>query len=356
MNDNGVAISPLSRATARVHREHSIEPVMNASDEREPFCFLERVAGSVAMAAVALAAVLAFQGILQPLNQNQSANASNATRQPSAKVSRRQNHARTRTARASDESPTSDGAAVRPPSPGAEQPKEAPAMSDAPAPVIGPVDLFRMRDDVVAQSPKPEREVSMLAPREAEKNPSSRADSLWIQAKLHELGYYSGNITGIWGPVSRSALRDFKTMNGLPGDDRWDRDTEQALSSRQGVRASGTFIGGWARSFEACRTGRGAPIVIRSTGASTDAGKCDFRSVRQETATTWRIQAACFAGERTWQANVSLKLTASSLNWTSERGTNTYVRCPKSDIAAAGFSGNVAGPTLLDYLRRQATR
>jgi peptidoglycan hydrolase-like protein with peptidoglycan-binding domain len=54
-------------------------------------------------------------------------------------------------------------------------------------------------------------------------------------------------INGNWGPVSRSALRDFKTMNGLPGDDRRDRDTEQALSSRQGVRASATFIGDWAR-------------------------------------------------------------------------------------------------------------
>jgi hypothetical protein len=273
--------SPLSREATRVYREQSADPVMNASDEQEPLSAPERVAGSVAMVTVALVTVLAFQGISQ--TQNQSA-----------------------------------------------VPKlHAPAMSGPPAPVIGPLDLFRARDDTVAQSPKPETEISMPALRGAEKNPSSRSDSLWIQAKLRELGYYSGDINGNWGPVSRSALRDFKTMNGLPGDDRWDRDTEQALSSRQGVRASSTFVGGWALSVEACRTGRGAPIVIRPTGASTDGAKCDFRSVKRETAATWRIEAACSVGERMWRANVNLKLTASNLNWTSERGTDTYVRCPK---------------------------
>jgi hypothetical protein len=254
---------------------------MNASDEQEPLSAPERVAGSVAMVAVTLVAVLAFQGISQTRSQS------------------------------------------------AVTKLHAPAVSDPPAPVIGPLDLFRMRDGTVAQLPKPETEISRPAPHGAEKNPSSRSDSLWIQAKLRELGYYSGDINGNWGPVSRSALRDFKTMNGLPGDDRWDRDTEQALSSRQGVRASATFIGGWAWSDEACRTGSGAPIVIRPTGASTDGGKCDFRSVKRETAATWRIQAACSVGERMWHANVNLKLTASNLNWTSERGTDTFVRCRK---------------------------
>jgi len=207
-----------------------------------------------------------------------------------------------------------------------------PDIGGLPPPLIEPIDLLRMKDVVSAEQPKAIREVGIAPPPGRERNPSNRSDALWIQTKLHDLGYYTGNISGVWGSASRNALRDFKTMNGLQEDDKWDQETEERLLSRQGVRASSTFMGGWAPSIDECQhlRGRSAPLVIRPRGAETDGGKCSFRSVKQEAATTWRVQAACSAEGQSWNANISLKLTGSNLNWSSERGTETYVRCSKS--------------------------
>jgi hypothetical protein len=234
----------------------------------------------------------------------------------------------------------------------------SPEIAGLPAPLIGSPDLFQMNDAMSIQVFKPARKVAIVlagekaaipssskdaaipsrseeaavpSPPGAERDPSNRSDALWIQTKLRDLGYYAGNANGVWGPASRSALHDFKTMNGLQEDDKWDKETEQRLLSKQSVRASSTFIGSWAKDAEGCQRVRsGTPLVIRSGGAeSSEGGKCDFRSVKREAATMWRIQAACSADKQAWTANISLKLTGSNLNWSSERGTETYVRCSK---------------------------
>jgi hypothetical protein len=304
--------------------------IMNASYEQVPFSSSELAAGSMAMAAVALVAFLAFQSVSRPGDVPLSGSPSDATRQPE------------KAPQVPDVSPTSDSAPDNRASPAPARPNETPAdflpntaammkppalaMTDQPTRLIGLLDLFQMRG-FGAASPKPEEEVP--TPRGAIRDPSSLSDALWVQTRLRDLGYYSGSISGVWGPASRRALFDFKTMNGLPDGDRWDRETEQALSSRHSVHASSTFIGIWAKSIETCHAGRGIPLVIRPRGAKTDGGKCDFHAVKRETATTWQIQANCSAEERVWRANISLKLTASSLHWTSERGAETYVRCPK---------------------------
>jgi len=230
----------------------------------------------------------------------------------------------------------------------------------APPSLIGPRDLFQADDVMTAPprgsdreaaipppQPRPEREApsvperpgreaalpppdeAAIPPPEPERNPSNHSDALWIQTRLHDLGYFTGNGTGIWGPASRYALRDFKTMNGLAEDEKWDRDTEHRLASKQTVPAASTFIGGWAQSAEECQQfhGTGAPLVIRSRGADTQNVKCSFRSLKREPPASWRVQATCTAGGQSWNANVSLKLTGSSLNWSSENGNETYVRC-----------------------------
>src|SRR5262249_1264160 len=140
------------------------------------------------------------------------------------------------------------------------------------------------------QPPKPIREAAIPATPEPERSPSNRIDAIWIQTRLHDLGYFAGNANGIWGSTSRSALRDFKTMNGLAENDKWDPETEQRLLSVQNVSASSTFIGGWAQSVEECQRfrGGGAPLIIRPRGAETDRVKCSFRSVKREVAATWR--------------------------------------------------------------------
>jgi len=164
-------------------------------------------------------------------------------------------------------------------------------------------------------------------------NPQNPSDAIWLQARLGDLGYFSAHRTGVWGPASRNALRDFKSMNGLQEDDRWDRETEQRLSSRQVIPAAKTFIGGWAEDVDQCGNGRdhNAPIVISSRAAMAVGGGCDFRSVKQEAPAQWRVQATCSRGGNSWNANVNLKLTAPNLVWSSERGIRTYVRCAKSE-------------------------
>ena len=68
-------------------------------------------------------------------------------------------------------------------------------------------------------------------PTGATRNPLNRADALWIQGRLRELGFYSGSTDGIWGLNSRRALQAFKTENGLTADYGWDAPTEAKLAN-----------------------------------------------------------------------------------------------------------------------------
>jgi hypothetical protein len=339
---------------------------MNLSNEQEPFSLSELAAGSSAVAAVALIAFLGVS-VSQPPDPP-PANISQAT--PSAatgpnsatEASHRRRHVPTATARARQGLPPNDVIMRLSESSGADSPAshrpasnpaatkgaaasnflveaapativemQSPDIGGTPPSLIGPPDLFRTKDAISVRPSDPIREAAIPAPPEAERNPSNRPDAIWIQTKLHDLGYLAGNGSGVWGPASRNALRDFKTMNGFAEDDKWDRETELRLLSKQNIPASSTFIGGWAQSVEECQRfrGVGAPLVIRSRGAETDSVKCSFRSIKREVATTWRIQAACSAGGQSWNANVSLKLIGSNLNWSSENGKENYVRCSK---------------------------
>jgi len=195
---------------------------------------------------------------------------------------------------------------------------------------------------------------------ETERSPLNRSDAIWIQERLHELGYFAGDRDGVWDAASRSALHDFKSMNGLSADDRWDKGAEQRLLSGRGVPADSTFIGGWASDIDQCQQGRGhgAPIVITSRAAETASAECSFRSITREVATWWRVTATCSAGRSSWTANLQLRLTKPNLTWdrmlepakdtahvgkhtdieyarfaddlviSTEQGTGRYVRCP----------------------------
>jgi Putative peptidoglycan binding domain len=343
--------------------EHSADRIMNASYEQEPFSLAEFAAGSSAVAAVVLIAFVGVRASQPPnpaANNARGASSPVAAPSPPAEASQRRRHVPTATARARQGLPPSDvtmhaaefsghdsaatdaraanAAATTGGTPGSSFLVEAapttavdmqsPGTNGAPAPLIGPRDLFQT-NAITAPADKSVGEGTVPAPAEPERNPSNRSDAIWIQTKLRDLGYFAGNGSGIWGPASRYALRDFKTMNGLAEDDKWDRDTEHRLLSKQNVAASSTFIGGWAQSVEECQRfrGAGAPLVIRSRGAETENVKCSFRSVKRELATAWHVQATCSAGGQSWNANVSLRLTGSSLNWSSENGKETYVRC-----------------------------
>jgi hypothetical protein len=208
---------------------------------------------------------------------------------------------------------------------------EAQLPGTAPS-LTGPIDTFRPDDATTLQPSKPVKEAAISLPPAAERIGPSHSDVAWIQTKLRDLGYFVGNPSGVWGAVSRNALREFKRMNGLQEDDKWDKETEQRLLSKQSIPASNTFLGGWALDADECQhlgDSGAAPLIIKSRGAETFNGKCDFRSVKREAATSWRIQAACSADGDSWNANISLKVVGPNLNWSSERGTETYVRCVK---------------------------
>jgi Putative peptidoglycan binding domain len=165
----------------------------------------------------------------------------------------------------------------------------------------------------------------------AERNPLNRSDATSMQRRLQELGYYFGDDKGVWGVASRKALRDFKRVNGLQDDDKWDRETEERLLSGPGVHASRTFIGRWALdAIECLNHDDGALLVINSRGAEAAGGKCDFRSFKQETANSWRIRAVCSASGKSWSADIGLRLVGPQLHWSSEKGVETYVRCLKT--------------------------
>ena len=117
-------------------------------------------------------------------------------------------------------------------------------------------------------------------------------------------------------------------MNGLQEDDKRDRETEAQLLSGPGVPASRTFIGRWALDAEEClQRVEGTQLVIDTRSAETSDGKCDFRSFKQESAGNWRVQAVCSASGKSWSSDIGLKLNGPRLRWSSERGTETYVRC-----------------------------
>jgi peptidoglycan hydrolase-like protein with peptidoglycan-binding domain len=170
----------------------------------------------------------------------------------------------------------------------------------------------------------------------AARNPLNHSDALWIQKRLHDMGYYFGNVDGVWRASSRNALRDFKAINGLQENDTWDKETEERLSSGQDIHPSSIFLGRWAVDFGQCRQlqDSSALITINSRRAETVGGACNFRSIKRAGMNKWRIHALCSADGNSWNANIVLKLIGSELRWSSERGSETYVRCPKHMDAA----------------------
>ncbi len=159
-------------------------------------------------------------------------------------------------------------------------------------------------------------------------NPLNRADAVRVQKRLAELRYFTAAADGVWGETSRKALRDLKIVNGLPADDEWNADTERLLGSPQVLKASDSFIGGWASDPADCqRTDRGAaPVFISTREAKTSGGSCNFGTA-QRTQAGWNVPAICTGNNEKWKANVKLTVSGDTLTWVSERGTMTFHRC-----------------------------
>jgi peptidoglycan hydrolase-like protein with peptidoglycan-binding domain len=159
-------------------------------------------------------------------------------------------------------------------------------------------------------------------------NPLNSADAVNLQKRLGELGFFVGKSDGVWGPASRNALHDFKVMSGLTADDQWDAITERTLTAEQPVRASETFVGGWAEEVVDCKPPHagGAPLRISVRQAEKSGTVCKFGPALRE-GSAWRLQSVCKEGEKTWNANIRLSVSGDRLTWSSERGTDSFVRC-----------------------------
>jgi hypothetical protein len=164
-------------------------------------------------------------------------------------------------------------------------------------------------------------------------------DARAVQRRLAELGHFSGAVSGVWGPVSRAALRSFKEANGLPQDMSWDAETERALFRSDAPQAE-PFVGRWAADAKACshkaaKNGH-VPTVIETSRARAGDATCSFTDKRQ-VGSTWRFAAQCASGAEKWTAHIELAVVANRLTWTSERGAQVYVRCQQPvEITKAG--------------------
>jgi hypothetical protein len=146
---------------------------------------------------------------------------------------------------------------------------------------------------------------------------SSVAATLPERTRIRQRGIETGSPGGVtdvaWAAPLPNPLPDSRPPNG----------------QQRNASADSSFIGGWADDIGDCRTGRKAPLVINFRAAKTADGECAFGSVAREAANRWRVAAICAAGGKFWRANVALTLTNQSLTWSSEKGTETYVRCKR---------------------------
>lgn len=317
---------------------------MNAIFAPKPFSAFELVAGGAALAPVAL---IAFFGLRVPQAQDPLPPAPSSLSTASIPVSpslvqatdeqlseSSQNAGADRTPRPADAAPAGDATILAEPgnanaaaSPAADRPLTAATWR-----------LGRWRSD----------------------------DAAGVQQRLLEAGLLWGFADGTGDAEAGDARPGVLLPDAVGADAVWDRPTQGPLATssnpssaesrtapstqdraapaavapspavaqkppRAGSGRENTFVGGWADDAGECRQGQNhdAPLVISIHAARTAGGECDFRSVRREAASRWRIVAQCSREGESWASHVDLKLAGPNLTWSSERGTAKYVRCLK---------------------------
>jgi hypothetical protein len=196
---------------------------------------------------------------------------------------------------------------------------------------------------VVRQSSSPDAEVSALPPVteiSSAQVPPQQLDlgeienARRVQQRLIDLGFLFGAADGIWGQGSRRALREFRGVNDIGEGDTWDEATEERLLRARDVKAANTsdisFTGGWGIDLAECRD---SPIKITARRVEAFGTACEFRSTERESSNVWRLRAECASKTERWNANIRLTVSTSKLTWSSERGTETYVRCPMASAS-----------------------
>lgn len=259
---------------------------MSADFEHKPFSASEFLAGGVALATVALIGLGALR--MAPPPNAWPASPSYAT------VS----------------IPSADAPAGFP----REQPRNA---SDAAA---APADASSRDARLGAVKSTLNESDGARAPRASDADRPAAPAAEWPAGlRLRQHGSLVAFADVIWGPPVFNPLRNARLANSQL------RDARAAPS----LRADPAFIGSWTDSAGRCRSDRKAPILISSRAARTAYGECDFGLVAREAANRWRVTALCTGDGHFWRAHVALKLSEPNLTWSSERGTETYMRCDR---------------------------
>jgi hypothetical protein len=176
-------------------------------------------------------------------------------------------------------------------------------------------------------------------PKGARLNPINPVDASTINAKLRELGFYKGRNDAVWSGASRLALKEFKKVAGIAGDDGWDPLTESALLSdttptpapaNLDIAFEASVGGVWAASASHCPPSRGTspPIVISRERATAGEQACQFLEKRGG-GQQWDVRALCRSNGASWTANIRLVRDGATLGWSSERGSIVYHRCTR---------------------------
>jgi peptidoglycan hydrolase-like protein with peptidoglycan-binding domain len=157
-----------------------------------------------------------------------------------------------------------------------------------------------------------------------------------VQRRLTRYGYLPAAPTGVWGSMSRQALRAFKAAHDLGQDDSWDQATERALFGTN-VKTADSFVGIWGADANACSPQGGRkgllPAVIDNHGAMAGETTCAFKD-RVKTLEGWTFTATCTSPRERWTTKVRLETNGNKLVWASQRGTQTYTRCERRLITA----------------------
>jgi hypothetical protein len=112
-------------------------------------------------------------------------------------------------------------------------------------------------------------------------------------------------------------------------------DTVLAISSD--AKPSLSFAGVWAPTSKACSPKSNdrqlLPAVINEDGAWAGEVSCRFRRIKQS-GDVAVATSTCSNGRQRWTAKVRLAVMGDRLIWSSERGSQTYVRCAPRIIDA----------------------
>jgi len=263
---------------------------MSVNSERKPFSVPEFLAGGIALATVAL---IAFGGLRVTQPQN-----SLPTPTRYEPVSIRSSEALAKLS--------------------IEQPRELSDVAGAMRDVQSPDTRLGTGNSTPVESN------AAKAPRPPAADRSAAPTAGWpVGLRIQQRGIEADSL-GVFtdvisGPPLSNPLRDSRLANSQ----------RRNVPDPPGERADSNFIGGWTDDIGRCRTGRKAPLVISLRAAKTANRECNFGFVAREAANRWRVTAICAAEGRFWRANIALKLMEPNLTWSSERGTETYVRCKR---------------------------